>query len=739
MAGLSSGVGQRSGVTGLSRNIRAAGALTGTAGRNSTFGRPVLRDFPSITDYGAVADGQVSIQGAITSGTNQLRVLAGSLLSTQVPAGTPVWVNGAGVAGAVLHTTIQSVNTSTQTATLAANASTTISSGGVFAYGTPNGAAIQTAINDTVGSQYQLQVPGTPSGAFVVDTTLNFDALENTQQGFRFWGQGSGNTSQMPVSGTSKLINVSGAALFKAVSPTATMSGLRIDGLYMALAVALPAGDVDEAWMIHLDYVVQGLHLEDLIVMGNNLTCNGVLHVNHATGQWLIDRVRVSRVPGVGFQIGTQARTGNYGTFAATQGGNGTLANCSVFTGQSKGFYLLGSQLGTTLQSCKVVGSDYTIGYHLESGSYACNIEACHSEGPPIGYQVDSGAVGNRIHGFSHGNNLGTSVLNGGQSTKIHLVSVSIPGATTQFITKYGCRMTATATNSHALVDYYGNLPSDAPIWFYRDDSTAGNNTFGTGVGEQITLASMSAPVAVDNVANTTEATAVTVLVNSGDMVDAPSGASATLAAGGTLTVATPYFYTLEFVSPDSNTPTLLSAASTEVTVTPTTGNQSTALAWAPVPNCQTRIYRSTTSGVGTYGGTSLLGTAAINVGTFTDTGTATGAGGPNAGAGTAVGVYVPGGRTLMEFFCPGITPGTTKTLTLVYFVNGVAQGQSAPLVSGSPVYFRHLHTNFSGGSYNKFEIRAFVPNTSTGPGSVLAGTGATGTLVSGYLRVTRA
>lgn len=702
------------------------------------------RSFISVADrpFNAIADGDSANFGQITAGQTQLQ-------NTNFPAapafgpggiipktGTPVWVDGAGAGGGVLATTIQSVNVLTQTATLAAPAITSAGPTATFTWGTPNGAAFQAAINFGIQQQKNVFVPGTPTGAFIVDQTLDFVNMAGTQQGMRFYGQGSGNSSSLHLSGTTRIINVSGAPLIKAVSPpnanptlapSSTISALRLDSFMAVNNVSLPAGDVDLGWIFHINYVINGLCLEDLVIEGNNLQANGILDINSATGQWEIQRVRMDKVPGTNFQIGVQARNDTYGQFPSTQGGNGTLANSSSFGGQGKGFYFLGSQIGVTVQSCKVVGPLYTIGYHLANGTEACHFQANHSEGPAIGYQIDNGANGNVVHGFSRANNLGTAVLCDGQTNRIHVTAVSFDAIQTAFMTKYGAWMTTNATNNHAVVAFYGV----GPVFLYRDD-TAGGNTFGTGVGEQITAANLAAPVTA---VATTEAGATTVVANNADLIPAPMGVAVAAGAGGALTVGTTYYYKIGLVGPDPTTPTVpvpggQSPASIEVSFTPTAGQQTGHVTFPPT-NVQTQVFQSTTPGV--YGANSLVGTAAPFATSLDDTGGALSAGTPNVGAGTAIGVYVPGGRTLVRFDTQSLVPGG-GTITLVYWLNAASQGLLGPYAQSVPGSFVHEHANVSPGFY-RFSIRAF---SSAGAGVVNGGAGGAGNKVTGHLIVTR-
>ena len=103
-----------------------------------------------------------------------------------------------------------------------------------------------------------------------------------------------------------------------------------------------------------------------------------------------------------------------------------------------------------------------------------------------------------------------------------------------------------------------------------------------------------------------------------------PTGVSSALAAGGSLTVAQPYYYVLTALE-SSGGQTVQSA---ETTKTPTSGNQKISLSWTAPTGAQSyKIYRSTTSG--SYGASSLLTaiTCSPNPGcvpavTYTDDGT---------------------------------------------------------------------------------------------------------------------
>jgi hypothetical protein len=97
---------------------------------------------------------------------------------------------------------------------------------------------------------------------------------------------------------------------------------------------------------------------------------------------------------------------------------------------------------------------------------------------------------------------------------------------------------------------------------------------------------------------------------------------AAMLAAGGTLVVATPYFYVVTAIN-GSGGETIQSA---EATATPTTGNQTINLTWNAVPGAVSyAVYRSTATG--SYLTPALAGKPAAN--SFADNGVTLTAGAP--------------------------------------------------------------------------------------------------------------
>lgn len=181
--------------------------------------------------------------------------------------------------------------------------------------------------------------------------------------------------------------------------------------------------------------------------------------------------------------------------------------------------------------------------------------------------------------------------------------------------------------------------------------------------------------------------------------VVAPSGLSAALAAGGTLTVSTPYYYVITATATTNGSPTE-TTKSNEVTVTPTSGNQSAKLTWPQVSQATGyKIYRSTTSG--TYTTPALIATIASGTTlTYTDTGGAVATGAPpgalpNNYAEFALNSFTneigeavtPGHLFALQLSLAGgtgatclLTPGNTNGLAALF--SGTTPGLNVPVSS---------------------------------------------------------
>ena len=139
------------------------GAAAATFAQVSTVGiNPVVT-------HGAVGDGQDVRGAAITSGSAVVTA-SGAGFTTKAKVGQLAYFYGAGAAGALLATTIASVDSDTQV-TLAATAGTTVASAGVFTFGTDNTTAMTNAINaaKAVGGPGAVVVP---AGLYLMTGTL---------------------------------------------------------------------------------------------------------------------------------------------------------------------------------------------------------------------------------------------------------------------------------------------------------------------------------------------------------------------------------------------------------------------------------------------------------------------------------------------------------------------------------------------------------------------------------------
>lgn len=206
-------------------NYTAAGS--GAAARTAA---SKLGDLLSVLDFGAVANA-VTITGncSITSGAAALTVSGAAFAAGDV--GKAITLPGAGASGAALVTTISAYTSATQV-TLAANASTTLSSSSqTVTYGTDNKTAIQNALNQGIASGQAVYIPAGRyyvSGALsasistATETTQHFSLLgAGMAQSFLVFGYGNYNGLTLTGPGASgttlqAYMNVEGFALEKA-------------------------------------------------------------------------------------------------------------------------------------------------------------------------------------------------------------------------------------------------------------------------------------------------------------------------------------------------------------------------------------------------------------------------------------------------------------------------------------------------------------------------------------------
>ena len=99
----------------------------------------------------------------------------------------------------------------------------------------------------------------------------------------------------------------------------------------------------------------------------------------------------------------------------------------------------------------------------------------------------------------------------------------------------------------------------------------------------------------------------------------APSGLAANVAAGGSLTVSTTYFYKVTAVGYASYSTTNETSGSNEASATTSSGNQTINLSWTALPGAVSyNIYRGTVTNTENV----LIGNVASTVTTFSDNGT---------------------------------------------------------------------------------------------------------------------
>jgi hypothetical protein len=135
--------------------------------------------WPEVVTLTSTPNGGTTGDGQITSGSTTLTSASAAFTAANVPAGTPVFVVGAGANGANLITT--ATYASATSLTLAASANTTVT-GVVIVWGTDNSAAIANAIGAIGGAGGSLLLP---PGAYVIGSASTVTSPSNVQVTFQ--------------------------------------------------------------------------------------------------------------------------------------------------------------------------------------------------------------------------------------------------------------------------------------------------------------------------------------------------------------------------------------------------------------------------------------------------------------------------------------------------------------------------------------------------------------------------
>src|SRR4029077_13426290 len=171
----------------------------------------------------------------------------------------------------------------------------------------------------------------------------------------------------------------------------------------------------------------------------------------------------------------------------------------------------------------------------------------------------------------------------------------------------------------------------------------------------------------------------------------APSGLSASLAAGGALTVSQTYFYEVTATNAQGET-----GPSTEATATPTAGNRTINLSWTALSGATGyNLYRGTSSG----GENVLIGQTAGN--SFSDNGIAGSSRTPAQNNTSLVPTIAPGRNAFFNIsrgqttpaLAPGVTvqsPNTPSGLTATLAAGGA-------LTAGQAYFYEVTATNAQG------------------------------------------
>jgi hypothetical protein len=166
----------------LQMNIKGSTGATGPAGADGG-------NYPwvfNVLDYGAVGDGKMVRDGAITSGTNILDCTSSTPFTID-DVGKPIMIKGAAsTPQTTLITTITGYTNSSRV-TLANNAVTTVVSGGLVMFGTDDTAEIQAAIDAAVdyaqahSGNATVLIPPAPGMFYVVAGALVTSRSGNSQ------------------------------------------------------------------------------------------------------------------------------------------------------------------------------------------------------------------------------------------------------------------------------------------------------------------------------------------------------------------------------------------------------------------------------------------------------------------------------------------------------------------------------------------------------------------------------
>jgi hypothetical protein len=372
----------------------------------------------SVLDFGAVADGVILYDGAISASDNTFTsALMATIIESKVPViGKSIWIEGAGAAGADLLTTIAAIN-SPSSIELSVAASTTVSAK-EFRFGTNSTAGIQKAFDVAADSGVEVQFP---RGNYLITSSLTvYDNLAITGQGYchlpfftdtlssNLIGLGNFPLINYPETSYSfPLISFNANRLsFRGTSRTGS-KGIHIGNLYGIILRDLTF-DYFGDQAIHIELGIDGTFsnlfgTNNLLVRTRGSKAGGF---QIGCSDTIADGVRnttsasfINGPPGGGSIIGGEYGDGN-GAGIMVVGGNSHWSN-SFAHGSQVGWHITNSGSITTFVNCR---ADFNQGEGWEVDSSNCNFVGCRahansldSPGSYSAFRIDRG--GNQFTG----------------------------------------------------------------------------------------------------------------------------------------------------------------------------------------------------------------------------------------------------------------------------------------------------------------------------------------------------
>ncbi len=334
------------------------------------------RGFVNSADFGTRADFNQGYGGAIiassTTFTNSTPIFA----ATDV--GKTVAINGAGTAGGQLLTTISGFTSATRV-TLTASASTTVVSGGYFAFGTDNTAAFNTMTQASAPLGSFIQYMRVPTGNYLITGTIYVRAGE------AFVGDDQGPTqlTSVNVGPTYYMMklgsNSSGSA--DPVGPPITIRGIQF------------ISPVGTQGAIDLNYA--GWNIFNCWFNNNNVAIN--LESGSTTG--LVAQNTFDFNPQIGIVMNGNAAISVIGNdfFHTTVGGIDFFSTTDVtilgnyFVQMEPGFSIYSDHASTTSSRISITGNNF-VGSHGTTG-YVAGI----SGAVDIAFGLNGSAVKNSV------------------------------------------------------------------------------------------------------------------------------------------------------------------------------------------------------------------------------------------------------------------------------------------------------------------------------------------------------